>query len=607
MELKDPTGGELLDIRNLVTEFRAGDETVKAVNDVSFTVRKGETVGVVGESGSGKSVTALSVMRLIPNPPGKITGGEIIYHSRTKGIVDLTKMSEQEMREFRGNEIGMIFQEPMTSLNPVYTCGNQVMEAIRLHQKVSKQEAVIRTLRLFDEVLLPNPAEIFKKYPHQISGGQKQRVMIAMAMSCNPQMLIADEPTTALDVTVQKTILDLMLKLQREHDMGIIFITHDLGVIAELADKVVVMYKGRIVEQGPVLEIFANPQHPYTKGLLACRPPLNKRLHYLPTVSDFMTTDEDGTLTESKRTVTDMIHNVEVTREQRQTQQEKLRAQEPILRLENIRTWYPTAKTILGKTIAWNKAVDDVSFDVYPGETLGLVGESGCGKTTLGRTILRLIEPTEGKIIFDGKDITHLPANEMRLLRKDMQIIFQDPYSSLNPRLTIGSAIMEPMRVHKIGATDKERKEKVIELLRRVNMNETHFHRYPHEFSGGQRQRICIARALALNPRFIICDESVSALDVSVQAQVLNLLNELKKDFGFTYIFISHDLSVVKFMSDRMVVMNHGKIEEMGDADELYANPGCEYTRKLINAIPKGELEDIRRSMVEKRMRQGAV
>ncbi|MCU0433655.1 MAG: ABC transporter ATP-binding protein [Bacteroidia bacterium] len=605
--MMEPTGGELLDIRNLVTEFRSGEETVKAVNDVSFTVRKGETVGVVGESGSGKSVTALSVMRLIPNPPGKITGGEIIYHSRTKGIVDLTKVSEKDMREFRGNEIGMIFQEPMTSLNPVYTCGNQVMEAIMLHQKVTKQEAVNRTLRLFDEVLLPNPAEIFKKYPHQISGGQKQRVMIAMAMSCNPQVLIADEPTTALDVTVQKTILDLMLKLQREHDMGIIFITHDLGVIAELADKVVVMYKGRIVEQGPVMEIFANPQHPYTKGLLACRPPLNRRLHYLPTVSDFMTVADDGTITENKRTVTDIIHDVEVTPEQRRAQQEKLRAQEPMLRIENIRTWYPTQKTILGKTIAWNKAVDDVSFEVYPGETLGLVGESGCGKTTLGRTILRLIEPTEGKIIFDGKDITHLPASEMRPLRKDIQIIFQDPYSSLNPRITIGSAIMEPMRVHGIGANDKERKEKVMELLRRVNMNEAHFHRYPHEFSGGQRQRICIARALALNPRFIICDESVSALDVSVQAQVLNLLNELKKDFGFTYIFISHDLSVVKFMSDRMVVMNKGKIEEMGDADEVYANPGCEYTRKLINAIPKGELEDIRRAMVEKRMRMGIV
>lgn len=607
MEMKEPTGGELLDIRNLITEFRSGDETLKAVNDVSFTVRKGETVGVVGESGSGKSVTALSVMRLIPNPPGKITGGEIIYHSRTKGIVDLTKVSEKDMRDFRGNEIGMIFQEPMTSLNPVYTCGNQVMEAIMLHQKVTKQEAVNRTLRLFEEVLLPNPAEIFKKYPHQISGGQKQRVMIAMAMSCNPQVLIADEPTTALDVTVQKTILDLMLKLQREHEMGIIFITHDLGVIAELADKVVVMYKGCIVEQGPVMEIFANPQHPYTKGLLACRPPLNRRLHYLPTVSDFMTVAADGTITENKRTVTDMIHDVEVTPEQRRTQQEKLRAQQPILRIENIRTWYPTAKTILGKTISWNKAVDDVSFDVYPGETLGLVGESGCGKTTLGRTILRLIEPTEGKIIFDGKDITHLPAAEMRPLRKDIQIIFQDPYSSLNPRITIGSAIMEPMRVHHIGANDNERKEKVMELLRRVNMNETHFHRYPHEFSGGQRQRICIARALALNPRFIICDESVSALDVSVQAQVLNLLNELKKDFGFTYIFISHDLSVVKFMSDRMVVMNKGKIEEMGDADEVYANPSCEYTRKLISAIPKGELEDIRRSMVEKRMRSGVV
>lgn len=590
----------LLEVKNLVTEFRTEEETVKAVNDISFTLSKGETIGIVGESGSGKSVTSLSVMRLIPNPPGKITGGQIIYHSKRKGPVDIVKLSEKEMRELRGNEIAMIFQEPMTSLNPVYTCGDQVMEAILLHQKVNKKVAKEITIDLFKEVQLPRPDDIFDSYPHQISGGQKQRVMIAMAMSCKPNILIADEPTTALDVTVQATILDLMLKLQREHDMGIMFITHDLGVIAELADKVVVMYKGKIVEQGSVMDIFSNPRHPYTKGLLACRPPLNKRLHWLPTVADFMQTSDMGEMIESKQSVEEVTNKLVVSKGERESAHKKLYAKQPILQIKNLKTYFPIKKGIFGKAKDFVKAVDDVSFDVYPGETLGLVGESGCGKTTLGRAVLRLVEPTGGDVIFNGINITTLDLKKLRDLRKDIQIIFQDPYSSLNPRITIGQAIMEPMQVHGILENDKARKERVIELLERVNMNESHFYRYPHEFSGGQRQRICIARALALKPKFIICDESVSALDVSVQAQVLNLLNELKREFDFTYIFISHDLSVVKFMSDRMVVMNKGKIEEIGDADEIYFNPQTEYTKNLINSIPKGQLEDIKASIEKK-------
>lgn len=594
------TSNFLLEIKNLVTEFHTEDDTVKAVNNISFTLSCGETIGIVGESGSGKSVTALSVMRLIPNPPGKITGGQNIFHSKKRGAIDLVKLVEKDMRNIRGNEIAMIFQEPMTSLNPVYTCGDQVMEVILLHQKCTHKSAKEKTINLFKEVQLPRPEDIFNSYPHQISGGQKQRVMIAMAMSCKPNILIADEPTTALDVTVQATILDLMFKLQRDHAMGILFITHDLGVIAELADKVVVMYKGKIVEQGSVLDIFSHPQHPYTKGLLACRPPLNRRLQWLPTVADFMKTSETGEMVESRQTITEVTDKLIITSEKRKEAHEKLYAQEPILQIKNLKTYFPINRGLFGKT-DFVRAVDDVSFDVYPGETLGLVGESGCGKTTLGRTILRLIEPTSGQIIFKGKDITHLKASEMRGLRKEIQIIFQDPYSSLNPRVTIGQAIMEPMQVHKILENDKARKDRVIEILNRVNMNESHFYRYPHEFSGGQRQRICIARALALNPKFIICDESVSALDVSVQAQVLNLLNELKREFNFTYIFISHDLSVVKFMSDRMIVMNKGKIEEMGDADEVYNNPQTEYTKKLIKAIPKGQLEDIKAAMEKKK------
>ncbi len=593
----------LLEIRNLVTEFSSDGKMLKAVNDVSFTINRGETVGIVGESGSGKSVTSLSVMRLIPNPPGKITGGEIIYHGKN-GPVNLLQLSDKEMRSLRGNEIAMIFQEPMTSLNPVFTCGNQVMEAIFLHQKVSKAEAKAKTIELFKEVQLPRPESIFESYPHQLSGGQKQRVMIAMAMSCNPSVLIADEPTTALDVTVQKTILELMLKLQQQHDMSIMFITHDLGVIAELADKVVVMYKGKVVEQGSVKDIFSNPKHPYTKGLLACRPPLDRRLKTLPTVADFMTVDEEGIISEIPHSIKEVTDAFVVSQEERKAGHNELYARKPVLEVNNLCTYFPLNKDWLGKPKDYVKAVDNVSFNVFPGETLGLVGESGCGKTTLGRTILRLIEPSSGQAIFQGKDLAALSKNDLREMRKDIQIIFQDPYSSLNPRITVGQAIMEPMQVHGILGSDAERKDRVMELLTRVNMLESHFYRYPHEFSGGQRQRICIARALALKPKFIICDESVSALDVSIQAQVLNLLNELKRDNQFTYIFISHDLSVVKFMSDRMVVMNKGKIEEMGDADAIYNNPQTEYTKKLIGAIPKGRLEDIEAAILAKENRK---
>ncbi|HXD94448.1 MAG TPA: ABC transporter ATP-binding protein [Bacteroidia bacterium] len=591
----------LLEIRNLVVEFKTESEHVTAVNNISFTLKQGETIGIVGESGSGKSVSALSAMGLIPAPPGRIRSGEIIYHSKSKGTVDLTKLSADEMRQLRGNELAMIFQEPMTSLNPVITCGNQVMEAIMLHQKVSKKEAHGKTLELFKKVKLPRPEQIIDSYPHQISGGQKQRVMIAMAMSCNPSVLIADEPTTALDVTVQKTILDLMLELQREQNMGILFITHDLGVIAELADKVVVMYKGKIVEQGPVLDIFSNPQHPYTKGLLACRPPLDKRLKHLPTITDFMETNSDGNIIEKEQTVQEAIHNAVITTEEREKWHAELYERPKILEVKNLKTYFPINKSFFGKASEFVKAVDDISFDVYEGETLGLVGESGCGKTTLGRTILRLVEPTSGLISFKKHDITTVPQNDLRALRANMQIIFQDPYSSLNPQATIGDAIMEPMKVHGLYNSDKERKEKAMDLIKRVSLTEKQFYRYPHEFSGGQRQRVCIARALSLNPQFIICDESVSALDVSVQAQVLNLLNDLKSEFKFTYIFISHDLSVVKFMSDRMIVMNKGQIEEMGDADEICENPQSEYTQRLINSIPKGRLQDILNSIDKKK------
>ena len=590
----------LLEFKNLVTEFHTDGEVLKAVNNISFTLNKGETVGIVGESGSGKSVTSLSAMRLIPAPPGVISGGEIIFHENSGEKTDLLKLSEEKIRAYRGNEIAMIFQEPMTSLNPVFTCGDQVVEAIILHQKLTPLNAKKLTLELFEKVQLPDPKRIFDTYPHQISGGQKQRVMIAMAMSCKPSVLIADEPTTALDVTVQKTILELMQKLQSENDMGIIFITHDLGVIAELADKVVVMYKGKIVEQGSVWDIFKNPQHPYTKGLLACRPPLDKRYKFLPTVSDFMKTNNTGEVIDNNISVSDFTKNIVISEKSRKEAQKKLFEKEAILKIKNLKTYFPIRGGFFGGISSYVKAVNNVSFDVFPGETLGLVGESGCGKTTIGRTIMRLEEPTDGVMIYNEKNVSKMNAKQLRDFRKEVQIIFQDPYSSLNPRMTIGNAIMEPRKVHNILKNDEERKARVEELLSRVSLDPSHFYRYPHEFSGGQRQRIGIARALAVNPKFIICDESVSALDVSVQAQVLNLLNELKDEFGLTYIFISHDLSVVKYMSDRMVVMQNGKVEEMGDADQIYNNPKTQYTKKLIDAIPEGKLEDIKKNLNEK-------
>lgn len=583
----------LLEVKNLVTEFKTEEGIVKAVNDVSFDLYRGETIGIVGESGSGKSVTSLSLMRLIPNPPGTISGGQMIYHTKEGKTIDLRTIDEDAMRKLRGNDISMIFQEPMTSLNPVFTCGDQVIEAITLHQNVNKAEAEKRTLAMFEKVKLPNPQRILTAYPHQLSGGQKQRVMIAMAMSCNPDILIADEPTTALDVTVQQHILELMNDLKKDSDSSVVFITHDLGVIAEIADRVIVMYKGKIVEQGTVWDIFSNPQHPYTKGLLACRPSLDRRLSKMPVVADFMK-EENGQIIPTNLSVEQAISNVQVKRSETNQRLEKLMSVKPILEVKNLKTWFPVKKNLFGKVLDYVKAVNDVSFNVYEGETLGLVGESGCGKTTLGRTVLRLAPAYSGEIIYKGRNLLEISDKEMKELRKEMQIIFQDPYSSLNPRMTIGGAIMEPMQVHGLYNNDKERKDRVIELLKRVNMNENQFNRYPHEFSGGQRQRICIARALALNPSFIICDESVSALDVSVQAQVLNLLMELRDEYKFTYIFISHDLSVVKQMSDRMVVMNKGIIEEMGASDEIYDNPQNEYTKKLIHAIPKGNLDHIK-------------
>ncbi len=566
----------LLSIKNLSVDFIAESGVTHALKNISINVNRGEIVALVGESGSGKSVTSLSILQLLPSPPAKYSTGEIIFSENGNDATDLLKRNRYEMQDIRGNKIAMIFQEPMTSLNPVLTCGDQVMEAILLHKQVSKENAKLQTIAWFEKVKLPDPESIFKRYPHQLSGGQKQRVMIAMAMSCEPSLLICDEPTTALDVTVQKTILQLIKELQQQSNIGVIFITHDLGVVAEVADRAVVMYKGEIVEQHTVKEIFTNPKHPYTQALLACRPVNHERGKRLPIVSDFLQPADFS----AQPIVSNSKSKINFS-----TQES---SPEVLLTVENLSVWFPTKKTWLGKPVSFTKAVDNVSFEVYKSETLGLVGESGCGKTTLGRALLRLIEPTTGKIIYDDLDLTSKKRDELQTLRKDIQIIFQDPYSSLNPRLTIGSAIAEPMKVHHILTNEKQRKEKVTELLEKVNLKAEHFSRYPHEFSGGQRQRIVIARALALNPSFIICDESVSALDVSVQAQVLNLLNDLKKEFGFTVIFISHDLSVVRYISDRIMVMNKGKIEETGLADEIYYNPQSAYTQKLIESIPKG-------------------
>jgi len=565
----------MLNVNNLKIQFLNKEDRSwsAAVNSISFHVEKGKVLGIVGESGSGKSVTSFSIMRL-HDPQATKIDGSIQFED-----VDLLKISSEEIRKYRGNKIAMIFQEPMTSLNPVFTCGEQVKEAITLHQKLSSKDAKAKTIALFDEVQLPRSEQIFDSYPHQLSGGQKQRVMIAMALSCNPELLIADEPTTALDVTVQKTILDLLLKLKTERQMAMIFISHDLGVIAEIADDVAVMYKGNIVEQGAAKDLFTDPKHPYTKGLLACRPVPERRLKKLPVVADFLNGDPD-------KSVAHLLKDNNYTAAEIAKRRASLYAQRPILSVANLCTWFPVKKGLFGKTKDYVKAVDDASFEVYPGETLGLVGESGCGKTTLGRSINRLIEPSSGHLFFEDQDLLSLNNAGIKAMRRDVQIIFQDPYSSLNPRLSVGNALIEPLQVHGLFENDTKRKHVILGLLERVGLNAEHYDRYPHEFSGGQRQRIVIARALALQPKFIICDESVSALDVSVQAQVLNLLRELQQEMGLTYIFISHDLAVVKHISDRMMVMNKGKIEEIGFPDDIYNNPKAEYTKKLIAAIP---------------------
>lgn len=564
--------GNLIEVKDLSVEFHTDDGQVKAVNSISFNIPRGKTVGLVGESGSGKSVSSLAIMRLIPDPPGKITSGKIFFDGE-----DLLKKSEAEMRKIRGNKISMIFQEPMTSLNPVFTVGYQIAETLMLHQGLTKDQAHQRSIELLDQVGIPNPSERIKAYPHEMSGGQRQRVMIAMAIACEPDLLIADEPTTALDVTIQKQILELIADLQKKYGMSVLFITHDLGVIADIADEVVVMYQGNIVEKNETEAIFTHAKHPYTKGLIACRPGLEVSAERLPTVSDFM--DEKGN---------EIAFDAEALKVKK-----KARPIDPVknpvlLEIKNLKKHFPLKQTFWGKTTEWVKAVDDVSLQVRKGRTLGLVGESGCGKTTLGRTVLRLIESTSGEIIYKGRDITQLEGEELRALRKNIQIIFQDPYASLNPRMTIGSAIMEPMIIHKIGNSREERMKMAGELIEKCGLPREMLSRYPHEFSGGQRQRICIARALAVKPEFIVCDESVSALDVSVQAQILNLLLDLQKEFDLTYIFISHDLAVVKFISDELAVMNVGKVVEMADCVEIYENPKDEYTKKLLSAIPKG-------------------
>ena len=584
----------LLTIRNLKVSFKHENQWLEAIHGIDLDVMAGRTLGLVGESGSGKSVSSLAVMRLLNERVSRIKADSICIEGE-----EIIGYTESQMAEVRGKRIAMIFQEPMTSLNPVYKCGFQVSEMIMQHEGrtalrpfdelraqgpgfVGKKEAKERVIELFKQVMLPRPEAIYDSYPHELSGGQKQRVMIAMAIACHPQLLIADEPTTALDVTVQLEILKLLRKLQNETGMGMIFITHDLGVVAEIADDVAVMHNGEILERGTVQEILNRPQHPYTQGLLACRPPIDVRLKRLPIVKEFL----DGQWQGGKAQI---LHDLQITKEERKSHLEQLYSKQPLLKVEHLQTWYPLRKGVFNHVYDHVKAVDDVTIDVYEGETLGLVGESGCGKTTLGRSILRLAEPTGGKVWFDGIEVTALKGQALRDFRKQAQIVFQDPYSSLNPRITVGEAIAEPMRVHGIEKSQAKLRSIVCDLLEQVGLKAEHYDRYPHEFSGGQRQRICIARALAVNPRLVICDESVSALDVSVQAQVLNLLNRLKAERNLTYIFISHDLSVVRFMSDRVVVMYNGKPVETNEADALFEHPLNAYTKKLIDALPGRE------------------
>lgn len=558
---------DMLTVQNLTIAFKSQDDFIPVVNNISFNLKPNEILGVVGESGSGKSVSTLAISGLLPKKISKITSGNIIFEGTS-----LLEYSNAQMTMLRGKEIAMIFQEPMSALNPSMTCGAQVLEIIMQHKDITPAKAKVETLQLFEKVKLPRPKDIFKSYPHQISGGQMQRVMIAMAIACKPKILIADEPTTALDVTVQKEIIQLLKALQKETKMSIIFISHDLALVSEIAQRVIVMHKGNIVEEGKTEDIFLQPKQLYTKALIASKPNTKIHLKRLPTVSDF---------------VNNTVPTETISDNERRLFRKQLFEQKPLLEVVNIdKEFYSNAGLFSKATIV--KAVNNVSFKVYEGETLGLVGESGCGKSTLGNVILQLHKATKGKVFYKGEDITKLKGKALRVLRKDIQLIFQDPFSSLNPRITVGKAIEEPMKVHKLYKNDDERKEKVISILKRVGLDASHYYRHPHEFSGGQRQRIGIARTIALQPKLIVCDESVSALDISVQAQVLNLLNELKEDFGFTYIFISHDLSVVKYMADELIVMNKGQIEEQGDPDHIYENPKTHYTKRLIAAIPKG-------------------
>ena len=549
-----------------VTNLSIAFNNTTVIHNVSFTIPEKKILGVVGESGSGKSVTSLAIMGLLPKRIANITTGNIELLGN-----DITKYTDKQFQHLRGNEIAMIFQEPMSALNPSMKCGTQVVEILLNHTELSKNEAKTEVLRIFEKVKLPDVNRVFNSYPHELSGGQKQRIVIAMAIACKPKLLIADEPTTALDVTVQKEIIQLIKELQQEQQMSVLFISHDLSLVADIADETMVMYKGKVVEYQPTKQLFNNPKEDYTKALIYARPSLTERLYRLPTINDFLNKSPKSKI---------------ITPAERQKNHEKLYSKEPLLKIENV------SKTFFTKTGWFSKnafkAVNNVSLKIYEGETLGLVGESGCGKSTLGNLILRLEKADKGEISYRGVAINSLKRKQMRELRKDIQLIFQDPFASLNPKMTIGKAIMEPMKAHKLYESDSERKEKVLELLQNVGLQPEHFNRYPHEFSGGQRQRIGIARTIALQPKLIICDESVSALDISVQAQVLNLLNELKEKYEFTYIFISHDLAVVKYMADQLLVMNKGEIEERGDADSIYENPKKEYTKKLIKAIPKG-------------------
>lgn len=558
----------LLEIENLSIVFKKKDGYSKGISNVNLKVAANEILAIVGESGSGKSITALSVLQLLATPPAQYTSGNIQFHRKNGSVLNLLSCSAEEIQKIRGNEIAMIFQEPMTSLNPTFTCGSQVMEALQLHQKLNRKAAKEKTLSLFQKVQLPEPEQIFKRYPHQLSGGQKQRVMIAMAMSCNPALLIADEPTTALDVTVQHAILTLMQSLQQETGMGIIFITHDLGLVQDFANQVAVMYQGNLVEAGKTEDIFLRPQHPYTRALLACRPALHPRNQPLPLVNDFLDTGvASATMEPSSPAAAPIAFKT------------------PLLKVENLEVSFPGASSFFSSRKSM-KAVNDVSFSIFEGETLGLVGESGCGKTTLGRALLRLIEPTAGSIRLRGEDILTLQLEKFKERRNDLQIVFQDPYASLNPRISIGAALIEPMLVHKKHSSRKAAMEEAAALLEKVNLPADALNRYPHAFSGGQRQRIVIARALALHPSFIVWDESVSALDVSIQAQILNLLNDLKKYYHFTSLFISHDLSVVRYISDRILVMQKGSIVETGESEAVYEHPQHPYTQKLLASIP---------------------